>query len=231
MKNLRTLFQNKLFFINIALWTVYGLINYILIMFTSKYKLGHCLLLSLVFGSINYFITIMFYEKYAELKNINQILQESINKDALTGLLNRRAFGEHISKFNKKSAYSVIFTDIDNFREFNNKYGHEIGDIVLKKVGKTIKSNVEDEGKVYRYGGEEIVIMLSNCSKAVAVKIAEKIRLSILNIDNKPYSNITISLGVSSYPEDGEDINTIVKLADNALLNAKQQGKNCTFSN
>lgn len=230
MKNLKTLLHNKLFFIIIILWLVCGSINYMLIMFKFKYELLYCLSLSLLFGIINYFITITYYEKYDKVKNINNKLMQCINTDELTGLFNRRALNENMSKINNLPFYSIIFTDIDNFREFNNSYGHDIGDIVLKKVSEVIKVTIGDKGSAYRYGGEEIVIVLFNCNKDDAKRTAEEIRARILNIDNTPYPNITMSLGVSSYPEDGTNIDIVLNKADNALLSAKESGKNCTVS-
>lgn len=221
MKDIKKTLNNRLFFIIIILWLVCGFINYTVVMSMRKYELYICLLLSLIFGSINYFITIMFYKKYNSLKQI-------INIDDLTGLLNRRAFEEDINIFNKLLLYSIIFIDIDDFREFNNKYGHDIGDIVLKRVSQVIKVTIGNEGSAYRYGGEEIVIVLINRNKDAAKRIAEDIRLNVLNIDNKPYSNITISLGISTYPESDADMATVLKKADIALLAAKEKGKNCT---
>lgn len=223
MKDLKNLLKNKLFCIIIALWLVCGLTNYMLIMSIHKYELYICLVLSFIFGSINYFIINIYYKKYDGL-------EQTVNTDDLTGLLNRRAFEKDIKKVNKQSLYSIIFIDIDNFREYNNKYGHDIGDIVLKRVSEVIGVTIGHEGNAYRYGGEEIVILLINRSKDSAKKIAENIRLNVLKIHNSPYPNITISLGVSSFPSDGTDINYIIKKADDALLAAKQRGKNCTIS-
>lgn len=122
--------------------------------------------------------------------------------------------------------YSIIFIDIDNFKNFNNSFGHQIGDTVLKKVGQTIKATVRSNDSVYRYGGEEIVIILNDCDKKNAFAIAEKVRLNISELDNSPFPVITISLGISSYPEDGTEIDKIIEASDMALLTAKKLGKN-----
>ena len=131
-------------------------------------------------------------------------------------------------KIQKDKNYSLIFMDIDNFRSFNNEYGHKIGDRVLQQVSQTIKSSIRSNDRAYRYGGEELVILLDNCPKDVAFKIAEKIRININKIDTSPLPSITVSLGVATYPEDGDNILNVVEASDNALLTAKKSGKNTT---
>jgi len=150
--------------------------------------------------------------------------------DSLTGLLNRRAFDQAIKVVDDSGLYSLIFLDIDNFRDFNNHFGHDIGDNVLKKVGETIKACVRASDRVYRYGGEEITLILMDCDKKNAMKMAEKIRSEISQLDNGAYPQITVSLGVSSYPDDGRYIHDVIVASDKALLKAKQSGKNCTIS-
>ncbi len=120
----------------------------------------------------------------------------------------------------------MIFIDIDNFRDFNNGFGHKVGDQTLCKVGQIIKSFVRIGDKVFRYGGEEIVVTLTDCNKANALKLAEKIRGGVSSLDNDPYPKVTVSLGISSYPEDGKTVEEILEKSDRALLIAKEQGKN-----
>lgn len=187
---------------------------------------SHCLLISAIFAVINYLVAYRFYKKYKNLEESNLILNKKLEIDKLTGLFNRATFDSDIGKMTENGLYSMIFIDIDNFREFNNKYGHQIGDGILQKVSSTIKANVRTGDKVYRYGGEEIVVILKDCNKENALKIAEKIRLRIENIDNTPYPSITISLGISGFPEDGENVFEIIEACDSALLKAKNSGKN-----
>lgn len=143
------------------------------------------------------------------------------------GIYNRRAFDNLVGDLQMESPFSIIFSDIDNFRNFNNDYGHDIGDKVLTNVCKVVKESVRINDSVFRYGGEEIVILLRNCDEKSAKSIAEKIRLNVMNMNNEPYPRITISVGVSTSVEDEKDIRQLVKSADNALLNAKKNGKNC----
>ncbi len=188
-----------------------------------------CLVLGTVFGLINYIAAELFFWRIDKLKKINEQLKINLNIDKLTGILNRRAFDEDIKNLGEQNgSYSLIFIDIDNFRDFNNRFGHDVGDSVLVKVGQTIQAKVRERDRVYRYGGEEIVLLLRDCNKTNAWKMAETIRSQISELDNGSYPQITISLGVSSYPDDGKTINDLIVASDQALLKAKHSGKNCT---
>lgn len=194
-------------------------------------RLIHCVFLGIVFGFINYFTAVGIYKKYNVLKKCNIQLTKDLQVDELTGLFNRRIFDNDIQELSLGDTYSIIFLDIDNFRKFNNEFGHQTGDTVLKKVSQTIKSTVRANDRVYRYGGEEIVILLKDCGKKTAFEIAEKIRLNISTIHNSHIPPITVSLGLSSYPDGGTEIVKIIKASDNALLTAKKLGKNQVFVN
>jgi len=188
-----------------------------------------CLVLGIVFGLINYIAAELFVRRLDKLKKVNMQLRVKLNTDKLTGILNRRAFDDDIKNLEEHNgSYSLIFIDIDNFRDFNNHFGHDVGDGVLVKVGQTIQACVRAGDRVYRYGGEEIVLLLRDCDKTNAWKMAETIRSEISGLDNGSYPQITISLGVSSYPDDGESIHDLIVASDQALLRAKQSGKNCT---
>jgi len=190
----------------------------------------HCILLGALFGVTNFIVAVLYFRRHEKLTSINQQLKSSLMTDSLTGLLNRRAFDQAIKDVDDRGLYSIIFLDIDNFRDFNNHFGHDIGDNVLKKVGETIKACVRASDRVYRYGGEEITIILMDCDKKNALKMAEKIRSEISQLDHQAYPQITVSLGVSSYPDDGRYIHDVIIASDRALLKAKQSGKNCTIS-
>ena len=188
-----------------------------------------CLILGIVFGLINYIAAELFVRRLNKLKKVNMQLRVKLNTDKLTGILNRRAFDEDIKNLEEHNgSFALIFIDIDNFRDFNNRFGHDVGDGVLVKVGQTIQACVRAGDRVYRYGGEEIVLLLRDCDKTNAWKMAETIRSEISGLDNGSYPQITISLGVSSYPDDGESIHNLIVASDHALLRAKQSGKNCT---
>lgn len=208
---------------------IYSLFYHFVIMPLFGSRLIHCISQGIVFGFINYFISIGIYKKYNLLKKSNKLLKKDLQIDKLTGLFNRRTFDNDIQELPIEDTYSIIFIDIDNFRKFNNNYGHQTGDTVLKKVSQTIKASVRVNDKVYRYGGEEIIIYLKDCDKKKAFEIAEKIRLNISELDNSPFQSITISLGISSYPEDGMEIDKIIEVSDFALLTAKKLGKNQVY--
>ncbi len=192
--------------------------------------LVHCIILGAMFGLTNFIAVDLFFKKFVKLKELNRQLRLNLMDDKLTGLFNRRAFDNDIKNVKNIDRYSLIFLDIDNFRNFNNHFGHDIGDQVLVKVGQTIRACARATDRVYRYGGEEIVLLLMDCDKKNARKMAEKIRSEINQIDNQAYPQITVSLGVSSYPDDGRYIQDVIVASDKALLKAKKSGKNCTIS-
>ena len=145
--------------------------------------------------------------------------------DELTGVYNRRYFDLMLPKFIKKAAeynikFSVLMLDIDHFKKFNDTYGHDVGDKVLKIVASTIKERIRgNQDVLFRYGGEEFVI-ISMDDLTGAITLAKKI--NSLEFKGSP-EKITVSIGVSSYKQ-GEDI---VKLADDNLYKAKEAGRNC----
>jgi diguanylate cyclase len=210
----------------IATGIIYGIVFHIVVMPIFGGLAIHCISTGILFQTFNYFIVLLFYKKYAALKQTNKLLYDDLEIDKLTELYNRRAFDDHINALKKCDKYSIIFMDIDNFRDFNNKFGHQTGDIVLKDVSNIIKSVVNSKGNVYRYGGEEIVILLKECNKNEAEEIAENIKWAINKEHNNSFLRITLSIGVATYYEDGCSIYEIIEAADKALLKAKAKGKN-----
>lgn len=204
----------------------YGILFHGIIMPIFNGQLLHCILIGAAFGFTNFFVVGFFQKKYSILTKTNWSLKTSLRTDKLTGLLNRKAFEDDIIKSDYSWPYSVIFIDIDNFREYNNKYGHQIGDVVLAKVGSSIKKAIREDDFVYRYGGEEFVIILPDKDKKETLKVAERIRASVLKQDVGAYPCISLSLGISTCPEDGQVISDIIKASDMALLAAKSSGKN-----
>ncbi len=147
-------------------------------------------------------------------------------KDGLTGLFNRRYFNELINiEVNRvkrtPAALSLLMLDIDNFKNYNDTEGHPAGDELLKGVAKVLKSSVRAVDLVCRYGGEEFIIILPQTDKGGAQIIAERIRVQV-----GLFFPTTISIGISTFPEDGKEIEQLVEKADNALYKAKQSGKN-----
>ncbi len=168
------------------------------------------------------------------LENQNKMLYEESIKDPLTGLFNRRhmqLFAEQ--EFNRAIRFhyplSLIMLDIDNFKRINDTFGHHAGDNVLRKISQIIKQHIRSIDIPIRYGGEEFLLILPNTDKSNAVKIAERIRQSIENINLDFEGNTvhcTISGGVASTEDVNKNINYITCLSDKRLYKAKQSGKN-----
>lgn len=173
-----------------------------------------------------------------KLSNAYKEVQQQAVFDALTGIPNRRNFSESLLRENKRSRrlqlpLSVIMCDIDNFKTYNDTYGHDEGDNCLKQVAKKIEQSLDRPGDFCaRYGGEEFVIILPNTTLEGAQHIAEKIRLAVENmkIPNErslPFQTITLSLGIAtSYETDEIPAEDLMKYADKALYRAKEKGKN-----
>jgi len=153
--------------------------------------------------------------------------------DPLTQTNNRASFNDSIRREmslaarNAKSL-SLIFFDIDHFKTINDNYGHECGDIALASSAKWIKENLRDSDIIFRYGGEEFVILLSDTDANGAELLAERIRSSIEHHTiayGMETIKITASLGVSTF-HDGDTIESFVKHADEAMYTAKNNGRN-----
>lgn len=228
MKNMKFGFKTTLLTSMLLIGAVFGVAFYVIFIPFYPYRLIHCVLMGIAFGLVNYFVSYHIYQKYYQLKKSNELLQVDAKTDKLTGVLNRRTFESDVKEICIEQTYSILFVDIDNFRTFNNQFGHSVGDIVLKKVCEAFKSNLRAFDRIYRYGGEEFLILLKDCRKEDAYKIAEKLRWNINKLDNTPYPTITISIGISSFPESSTQINEVIHMCDQALLTAKKLGKNRT---
>lgn len=156
--------------------------------------------------------------------------------DGKTGIWNHRWFQiqfareiDRAQRFGRP--FSLIILDIDDFRLFNNTYGHQIGDFVLIELARRVKSAIRDVDMFARYGGEEFELLLSETDEAGGLNAAEKLRQIIAatpfesEMTPEPL-NVQVSAGVASYPSGGTDFRSIFQAADLALLQAKAQGKN-----
>lgn len=163
-----------------------------------------------------------------------QKVQELAITDTLTGTFTRRYYMERFNeeiirskKFNLK--FSFLMVDIDHFKDFNDRYGHLVGDAILREVSKTIKENIRQIDSVGRYGGEEFIIILTETDKNGARFAAERIRQSMEARRIKVYDEelkVTISIGISTHPEDAQELPSLIEKADRALYRAKQSGRN-----
>lgn len=168
---------------------------------------------------------------------IYEEVQRQIITDSLTGLYNRHFINDRflyeMKKYNRENkAFSFIIIDIDFFKHYNDTYGHLVGDSILKQCAKLLKELFYETDFVARYGGEEFVILMPGTSVNLALKKAEKVRQIIENTPFYTYDDIlineriTISVGISSFPDSGNDLNSIFEKADNALYYAKNNGRN-----
>ncbi|TYP49280.1 diguanylate cyclase (GGDEF)-like protein [Thermosediminibacter litoriperuensis] len=157
--------------------------------------------------------------------------------DSLTKLYNHRYIYEELESMvsrvkNSGGMFSLIIIDIDHFKSYNDRYGHLVGDSILKKLAEVLRDNVRNNDIVGRYGGEEFVIILPDTSGAEAYAIAERIRevvesTEFAQTDTGKKIFITISAGVASCPDDALTVKELVRKADQALLfGAKQKGRN-----
>lgn len=154
--------------------------------------------------------------------------------DALTSVYCRRYFLERFSeelKRSKKNKLSLTFLmlDIDNFKQFNDRYGHLVGDAILCQVSKIIRDAVRQIDFIGRYGGEEIAIVLAETNIQQANFAAQRICQSIAAQLFKVYDEelkVTVSIGVSTFPDNAADMQNLIELADQALYLAKKTGKN-----
>ena len=165
----------------------------------------------------------------------NARLFEKATTDGLTRLYVHQYFlflFEHelsrSKRYNRPCA--LVFMDIDNFKRFNDTYGHQLGDTVLKEVAGVIKENIRNTDIAARYGGEEFVVVLPESTIEQAASFAEKIRELVENLDitySDKSLSVTLSLGIASFPENAATTEELIRLADKALYKAKGDGKNC----
>ncbi|MBU0951446.1 MAG: sensor domain-containing diguanylate cyclase [Elusimicrobia bacterium] len=177
-----------------------------------------------------------------ENAKIHETIESLATRDGLTNIYNHRYFQEALRKELEKSAkynrpLSLIFIDIDNFKDYNDKNGHVEGDDLLKEITQLFRENIRDVDILARYGGEEFVIVLPETSRADAYQIAEKARKAVEGYtfklaESQSQGRITVSMGVSAFPEDASSPETLIDIADKGLYKAKTIGKNrvCSYS-
>lgn len=159
-----------------------------------------------------------------------QILQNSYH-DELTGLQNRRFFNDELSKWvdeNKENRMALLFLDLYRFKYINDTLGHSWGDQVLKAVSKRLLNHLQDKAELYRFGGDEFIIVLKNYPVDEVKELANE----VTRLLSKPFQiksenlYIGVSIGISLFPRDGIDLETLVKKADSAMYLAKRRGTN-----
>lgn len=171
-----------------------------------------------------------------EIKKV--FLYETVEKmaitDSLTGLYVRRYFAERLDEELGRSArqglkFSFLILDIDDFKKVNDTYGHLVGDVMLKDIGRIIKENIREIDLACRYGGEEFAMMLPETSKEGAYFVADRIRKRVEEHVFRAYDErlkLTVTMGVASYPDDSSNQPGLIEAADEALYKGKRSGKN-----
>lgn len=180
--------------------------------------------------------SIMQVQDQQRIEKENDQLRSSATKDALTGVNNRRAYDEQgnqaFSRCRRTSTpVSMIVIDIDHFKKFNDNHGHKVGDMALKHVADLLKNSLRDYDNLYRYGGEEFVIILPENNKEQAMQIAERLRETVekspLKLESEELS-VTISVGIATCDSpSASSLELLFESADSCLYTAKEQGRNC----
>jgi diguanylate cyclase (GGDEF)-like protein len=169
---------------------------------------------------------------------MNESSERRAQHDALTGLPNRRQLNQDLAGPLRELALAgrsavVGMLDIDHFKRFNDEFGHKAGDITLQKVASVLRSSVRDQDRVYRYGGEEFVIIFEDGTAAEAEALAERVRIAVATAPFtgeglEPARPVTISIGLALLPHHGLDVAALLQLADEAMYQAKAAGRNRT---
>ena len=189
--------------------------------------------------SIIFYNVIFIYSSEHELNRLeeeNDQLSADANEDTLTHLLNRRGFMPIINDLvnsNAEETFSVAFCDIDNFKRINDSYGHDCGDEVLRHITKII-TGIMQGCEVCRWGGEEIIILMRGYDLQTAKNKLEDIRKTIENSPTTFYNkriSATLTIGVEEYSESYQDVEELIKVADERMYYGKQHGKNIVIAN
>ena len=175
-----------------------------------------------------------FYKKITDmeysLKKINMRLDHIAKSDPLTGLHNRRNVDDFLQKLQLSNMkFALIMSDMDDFKKINDNYGHECGDIVLKRIALIMKNNVRGSDVICRWGGEEILIVLPACGQKEARRVGEKIRKEIEKAEiiyNNKKIQVTVTMGICE-SKPGLTSDEMIGIADQMLYVGKQRGKNC----
>ena len=169
------------------------------------------------------------------IKRYNKQLEEIADHDPLTGIANRRNFTNRLLQYISLSrrtneTLSLVFIDIDDFKQINDTLGHIVGDEVLKEVAQILKENTRESDICARWGGEEFVIALMNTDISEALAVTDKIRNLLQNslkLKGIIGHSLTVSAGITKYIKT-DTMDTLISRSDNAMYEAKESGKNCT---
>jgi len=174
--------------------------------------------------------------KTTELEELNRTLREMADRDGLTTLNNHRYLREALEREIARSArhervFSLILMDLDRFKRFNDTYGHLAGDAALRTIGSILKSCCRASAVPARYGGEEFIVLAPEIDAAQARVFAEVLRQRVERTrfegrEPGDVVSLTLSLGIATFPQDGQDAESLIEQADKALYRAKAAGRN-----
>lgn len=202
------------------------------------------ILFGFLFSSLSLFVYFYIQSKKKLIENLNNTLEDTVQTktqelsylahyDALTGLTNRHLFSNIIqsaieSSKKEGTTFFILFLDLDKFKDINDTYGHNVGDKLLVSVAKRLKSCVKNKDFISRFGGDEFVILIDNVDEIQLVSIVERIITQVqqpIEFEGNTLS-ITFSIGVSRFPKDGIDTESLLSSADLAMYKAKELGRN-----
>jgi diguanylate cyclase (GGDEF)-like protein len=165
-------------------------------------------------------------------------MKQRANMDLLTGLYNRRFLEDYARKLlamarRRQQPVSVIMLDLDHFKNFNDLYGHELGDRILSEFAKTIASAMRETNLAARFGGEEFVVLLPDTGAEACLLVAERLRHAVMHMQvpsglEEPLPQVTVSLGIAVFPDHGNSLEEVLQASDKALYESKRGGRNRT---
>ena len=164
-----------------------------------------------------------------------ETMKHQANVDVLTGLYNRRFLEDYARKLipmarRRNQPLGVIMMDLDHFKSFNDVYGHEVGDRILRQFAKTISAAMRETNLAARFGGEEFVVLLPDTGAKACLLVAERIRQAVARMLVPPgterHLQLTISLGIAIYPDHGQTLEEVLHACDKALYESKRAGRN-----
>jgi len=165
---------------------------------------------------------------------LRENLRQQTIRDPLTHLYNRRFLEESLNREMARckrngTGFGVLMMDLDHFKCFNDTFGHDAGDSVLRAFAHALQANAREGDIACRFGGEEFVVVLPETDRNGSVTCAQRILAAVRDLDvthdNKTLGPVTISIGLAMYPHDGETVNAIVQSADQAMYEAKRAGR------
>ncbi len=174
---------------------------------------------------------------YVNKRRVAQILDTLSRTDPLTGLLNRRAMNEALREAvvrhdRSGAGFCVLLSDIDHFKKFNDTYGHDCGDAVLRRIAETLRGALRENDRLCRWGGEEFLVLLPDADLHDGALVAEKLRGAVAGTPlewRDERLTVTMSFGVAESRAAG-DVDRTIRTADDALYSAKEKGRNCVVA-